>query len=234
MNYSINQASGDGGIAEEKNSSPVSSQSVYIYIYIYLHTSSKFIGCKSKKRKAMAIVIAFASKLCYCFLLLLFSLLAVSSSFQEPAPPSPPSPSVYEILPLYGLPRGLLPDSVVSYTLADDGRFEVTLEKECYIEFDYLVYYDKKISGVLNLGSITDLKGIQVQRFYFLWFNVDEIKVDLPPSDSIYFKVGIISKELDVDQFLTVRSCRDKAVSLRQPVLEMPVPVDGIPMLVTD
>ncbi|KAK3030110.1 hypothetical protein RJ639_038859 [Escallonia herrerae] len=57
------------------------------------------------------------------------------------------------------------------------------------------------------MGSITDLKGIQVQRFLF-WFDVDEIRVDLPPSDSIYFQVGLINKKLDVGQFNTVHSCR--------------------------
>lgn len=124
-------------------------------------------------------------------------------------------PSLYEILPKFGLPSGLLPDSVTSYTLAEDGRFEVTLEKPCYIEFDYEVYYDKKISGVLNIGSITELKGIRVKRF-FMWLDVNEIRVDLPPSNSIYFKVGLINRELDVHRFLTVHSCKDKAVSLRQ------------------
>lgn len=108
----------------------------------------------------------------------------------------------------------------MSYSLSDDGDFEVYLENPCYIQFDYLVYYEKKITGKLGIGSITNLKGIQVQRFYFFWFDVDEIKVDLPPSDSIYFTVGVINKELELDQFLTVRSCKDKAVSLK-PVLEV-------------
>ncbi|KAK4440451.1 hypothetical protein Salat_0380000 [Sesamum alatum] len=170
----------------------------------------------------------------HCFLLVfpLFSLCACALLLSPTSPP-PPEPTVYELLPKYGLPSGLLPDSVVDYTLSDDGQFEVTLEKPCYIEFDYLVYYEKKITGKLSIGSITDLKGIQVQRFYFLWFDVDEIRVDLPPSDSIYFTVGIINKKLDVDQFLTVRSCKDKAVALRE-VVELPTSVEDIPILVTE
>ncbi|KAK6119927.1 hypothetical protein DH2020_046330 [Rehmannia glutinosa] len=142
----------------------------------------------------------------HCFLLL-FPLLNLCSSSTATSPPTP-NPTVYEILPKYGLPSGLLPDSVTNYTLSEDGKFE--------------------ISGKLSIGSITDLKGIQVQRLFFLWFDVDEIRVDLPPSDSIYFTVGIINKKLDVDQFLTVRSCKDKAVSLRQVVQ------DDIPMLATE
>lgn len=149
-------------------------------------------------------------KLNYCVLFIFCLLLKICASS--------PTPTVYEILPRFGLPSGLLPDSVTNYTLSDDGKFEVTLQKACYIQFDYLVYYEKTITGKLNLGSISDLKGIQVQRFYFLWFDVDQIKVDLPPSDSIYFTVGVINKKLDVDQFLTVHSCKDKAVSVRAQV----------------
>ncbi|KAL9171649.1 hypothetical protein ABFS82_04G222600 [Erythranthe guttata] len=170
------------------------------------------------------------------YLLVIFPLLILSASSQSPPPTAAPTPAptVYEILPKYGLPSGLLPDSVTNYTLTEDGDFEVTLAKPCYIEFDYTVYYEKSISGKLSIGSITNLKGIQVQRFFFLWFDVDEIKVDLPPSDSIYFTVGIINKQLDLDQFLTVRSCKDKAVSLRQ-IVQVPTLVDDdISMLVTE
>ncbi|KAJ1426083.1 hypothetical protein SESBI_10467 [Sesbania bispinosa] len=115
--------------------------------------------------------------------------------------------TVYELLPKYGLPSGLLPNTVTDYTLSDDGRFVVVLEKPCYVKFDYLVYYESTITGKLSYGSITNLKGIQVQSL-FIWFNVDEIRVDLPPSNNIYFTVGIINKKLNVDQFKTVRSCR--------------------------
>ncbi|KAM7280780.1 hypothetical protein ACFE04_007914 [Oxalis oulophora] len=98
--------------------------------------------------------------------------------------------SVYELLPKFGLPSGLLPNTVRNYSVSEDGSggFVVELESNCYVEFEYKVYYEKKITGKLGYGSITELKGIQVQRFYYLWFDVDEIKVDLPPSDSIYFK----------------------------------------------
>ncbi|KAL3850398.1 hypothetical protein ACJIZ3_012280 [Penstemon smallii] len=170
---------------------------------------------------------AFNPKPLYCSILLLFPFLIVCSSSSD-------TPTVYEILPKFGLPSGLLPDSVTNYTLTEDGNFEVFLQKACYIEFDYEVYYEKKITGKLNIGSITNLKGIQVQRFFFLWFDVDEIRVDLPPSNSIYFTVGIINKKLDVDQFSTVRSCKDKALTLRQQHVQLPIPVDDIPMLVTE
>ncbi|CAJ1938496.1 unnamed protein product [Sphenostylis stenocarpa] len=144
--------------------------------------------------------------------------------------------SVYEVLPKFGLPSGLLPDTVTDYTLQENGQFTVVLAKPCYIQFEYLVYYDKKITGKLSYGSITNLKGIQVQRL-LLWFNVDEIRVDLPPSNSIYFQVGIINKKLNVDQFQTVHSCR-KSLSSSSPCghrrIKLPAPVDEIPMLLTE
>ncbi|KAL5053824.1 hypothetical protein RYX36_034506 [Vicia faba] len=144
--------------------------------------------------------------------------------------------TVYDLLPKFGLPSGLLPNSVTDYSLSDDGRFVVVLDSTCYIQFDYLVYYEKKITGKLSYGSISDLKGIQVQRV-FIWFNVDEIRVDLPPSDSIYFQVGIINKRLGLDQFKTVHSCRN-SIGSSSPCSSssslLPPPLKEIPMLLTE
>ncbi|CAM8964564.1 unnamed protein product [Rhodiola kirilowii] len=146
--------------------------------------------------------------------------------------------TVYEMLPKFGLPSGLLPSSVTSYSYTPtDGNFEVQLKKPCYIQFDYLVYYDRQITGKLKYGSITDLKGIQVQKF-FLWLSVDEIRVDLPPSDSIYFQVGIVNKKLDVSQFKTVRACKNKALmrcveSWKQIIEPVTVP-EEVAMLLTE
>ncbi|CAN6558863.1 hypothetical protein FF1_028761 [Malus domestica] len=146
-------------------------------------------------------------------------------------------PTVFDILPKFGLPRGLLPASVSNYTLSDDGRFVVVLPKTCYLQFDYLVYYEKTITGKLTYGAITDLKGIQVQRFLF-WLGVGEIRVDLPPSDNIYFTVGIINKKLDIGQFQNVRPCRDglsgSCVGSFKRGIQLPSPVEEIEMLITE
>ncbi|KAL7612892.1 hypothetical protein Lser_V15G08113 [Lactuca serriola] len=169
-------------------------------------------------------------------LLLILTLLAVVSS--TTALSDDPTPTVYDILDKYGLPTGLLPDSVKSYSFSpDDGSFVVELQKPCYIQFDYLVYYDSKITGKLNVGSITDLDGIQVKRLFF-WFDVDEIRVDLPSSDNIYFTVGFINKKLDIDQFETVHSCTDNALvacaQSSNPISQLPITVDEVEMLITE
>ncbi|KAL4576857.1 hypothetical protein LXL04_012957 [Taraxacum kok-saghyz] len=169
-------------------------------------------------------------------LLLLLTLFAVVSS--TTARSDDPAPTVYDILKKYGLPTGLLPDSVTSYSFSpDDGSFVVELKKPCYIQFDYLVYYDSKITGKLNVGSITNLDGIQVKRLLF-WFDVDEIRVDLPSSDNIYFTVGIINKKLDIDQFETVHSCTDNALVAcgQSPsrISQLPISADEVEMLITE
>ncbi|KAJ6713458.1 T31J12.3 PROTEIN-RELATED [Salix purpurea] len=93
-------------------------------------------------------------------LLSLFLFFSPSKSTLSQDPP----PTVFEILQKFGLPSGLLPNTVKSYSLSDDGSFTVYLEKECHVEFDCLVNYEKKITGKLGYGSITNLKGIQVQK----------------------------------------------------------------------
>ncbi|KAK9055859.1 hypothetical protein SSX86_026946 [Deinandra increscens subsp. villosa] len=169
-------------------------------------------------------------------LLLLLTLLPTLISAALPHDP----PTVYQILEKYGLPSGLLPDSVKSYSLSpDDGSFVVELQQPCYIQFDYLVYYDTKITGKLNVGSITDLDGIQVKRLLF-WFNVDEIRVDLPSSDNIYFTVGILNKKLDIDQFETIHACTDNALSAcaqsssKPSITQLPVTFNEVEMLITE
>ncbi|KAF6149371.1 hypothetical protein GIB67_016909 [Kingdonia uniflora] len=144
----------------------------------------------------------------YRHLFFLFSLLFFSNASPAVATTNA---TVYTTLTEFGLPPGLLPNSVTRYSLTESGEFEVELEKPCYIHFDYLVYYDRKITGILKYGSISDLKGIEVRKL-FVWLDVDEIKVDLPPSDFIYFTVGWINKKLDVEQFMSVKGCGDNGI----------------------
>lgn len=94
------------------------------------------------------------------------------------------------------------------------------------------MYYDKQITGCLGFGSITDLDGIEVKKF-FLWLDVNEIKVDLPPNDSIYFQVGFVNKELDIQQFETVHSCKDNGLGCSS-LLKMPTPTREMPTLLTE
>ncbi|XP_043691765.1 uncharacterized protein LOC122642380 [Telopea speciosissima] len=116
---------------------------------------------------------------------------------------------VYDLLPQYGLPKGLIPDAVKSFSMSDEGDFEVELERTCYVQFDELVYYDKKITGKLSYGAVSDVSGIQAKKL-FVWVPVTGIKA-VPNSDLIEFYVGFLSEQFPAKQFETIPACKSRA-----------------------
>ncbi|KAL5832325.1 hypothetical protein ACOSQ4_017679 [Xanthoceras sorbifolium] len=117
---------------------------------------------------------------------------------------------VHDLLPLYGLPKGLLPGNIESYTLQNDtGSFSIHLTSTCYVDFDPLVYYGKKISGMLRYGAVTDVSGIQAKKL-FIWVSVTAME-KVKGSDFIEFFVGSLSEKLPADKFQEVPLCKNKA-----------------------
>lgn len=116
---------------------------------------------------------------------------------------------VHDLLTKYGLPKGLVPNNVKSYTLSDDGSFSIELTNPCYVQFDQLVYYDKKVNGKLSYGSVSSVSGIQAKKL-FLWVSVTGIQAD-KDSDTIEFYVGALSERLPAKQFEDVPVCKSKA-----------------------
>ncbi|KAI3706334.1 hypothetical protein L6452_23991 [Arctium lappa] len=147
--------------------------------------------------------------------LLILALLAVISS--TPLISANP-PTIYEALEQFGLPVGILPDSVTSYTYdPTDGSFVVELKKYCFIEFDYLVHYRPKITGKINYGVLSEIRGLEAAVFG-LWLNIDEIRVDVPAASNVYLKLGslsetLITQTLDIKQFQTIHPCIDNALA---------------------
>uniref|UniRef100_A0A0D3CAU2 Uncharacterized protein n=1 Tax=Brassica oleracea var. oleracea TaxID=109376 RepID=A0A0D3CAU2_BRAOL len=139
-------------------------------------------GVLSPSSSIDVIVSRYANKMEKDFFLNLLGLLLSRPSHHNDHSLFEPDPdlisTVYNILPKNDLPSGLLPDAVTNFTLSDDGQLFVYLPKPCKIEFDYLVRYDKTVSGCISYGSITELEGIQVKRL-FIWLDVYENKVDL-------------------------------------------------------
>ncbi|KAK4758144.1 hypothetical protein SAY87_019445 [Trapa incisa] len=115
---------------------------------------------------------------------------------------------VHDLLPKYGFPRGIIPDNVKSYNLSDDGSFEIQLDRPCYVHFDELVYYDRKIKGKMSYGSVSGVSGIQAKKL-FIWVTVTGIKVD-SSSGMIDFYVGALSEKLPAKQFEEVPQCKSK------------------------
>ncbi|KAH6759680.1 DUF538 family protein [Perilla frutescens var. frutescens] len=133
----------------------------------------------------------------------LVSLLILSASSE--------TTDVHDLLPLYNLPKGLLPSNIKSYSLSTtDTTFTVELSSSpCYIKFnDQLVHLDRIIKGKLKYGEVSQVSGIQVKKFFF-WVSVDRIEVD-EKHGMIEFFVGSLSQKLPAKDFETIRSCRAK------------------------
>ncbi|GJR87677.1 E3 ubiquitin protein like protein [Tanacetum coccineum] len=105
--------------------------------------------------------------------------------------------TIYEILRSNGLPMGLLPKGVTNYTIDNSGYFQVYLDQACNSKFENEFHYDENVSGVLSFGQIDGVNGISAQDL-FMWFNVKEIRVDVPSSGLIYFDVGVVHKQFSL------------------------------------
>ncbi|XP_037428852.1 uncharacterized protein LOC119294712 [Triticum dicoccoides] len=126
-----------------------------------------------------------------------------------PAPPPPPAKNktIYELLPLFGLPAGVFPANVTAFSLAGNGSLAVDLAGPCYVHFEYLTYFEPRVTGVLRYGSLTELEGVQVRRF-LVWFSVVRVKVDLPPPPRfVYLDIGWITRKLPAADFQSVHAC---------------------------
>ncbi|KAG6529029.1 hypothetical protein ZIOFF_011221 [Zingiber officinale] len=168
--------------------------------------------------KDLALLLAFPNPSGFSFpiaksssLLLLLSLFFPSSLSATVTAQSSASPynssTVYDILQEYNLPPGILPDTVKSFSIASNGYFVIDLYGECYVDFEYAVYYAPRVSGFLSYSSISNIEGVQI-RSYLIWYGVSYIKVDLPYSDFVYIQFGWVTRKLGIAQFQHIHSCR--------------------------
>ncbi|GAU32148.1 hypothetical protein TSUD_68190 [Trifolium subterraneum] len=66
--------------------------------------------------------------------------------------------TVYDLLPKYGLPSGLLPNTVTDYTLSDDGRFIVgIINKKLNVNQFKTVHSCRNSLGSSPCSSISSL-----------------------------------------------------------------------------
>ncbi|XP_006651713.2 uncharacterized protein LOC102702836 [Oryza brachyantha] len=131
-----------------------------------------------------------------------------------------------DLLPEYGLPRGLIPETVASYTFENaTGEFEIRLESSCYIWFgSHLAFFGDAIRGRISYGAITGLSGIQAKKF-FLWVSIDTI-VAHPDDATVEFRAGFVSEALPVSDFADLPVCgagAGAAARLRHLGLQLPV-----------
>ena len=128
--------------------------------------------------------------------LLLFTPLSLSSSS-----------SIRDLLRSKGLPPGLLPKEIKSYTFSEDGHLEVFLNGPCLTKFENRVLFDSVVRANLTYGSLIGVEGLS-QEELFLWLPVKDIIVDDPRSGLILFDIGLAHKQLSLSLFEDPPRCK--------------------------
>lgn len=110
------------------------------------------------------------------------------------------SATLRHLLLRQGLPAGLFPDSVKSYTLDGGGRLEVELDGPCMAKFESRVYFETRIEANLSYGKLNGLVGLS-QEELFLWLPVKDIILNDPSSGLIMFDIGVALKQISLSLF---------------------------------
>ena len=140
--------------------------------------------------------------LLYCSLSLLFLSLESSVSLSSP---------IHDLLRSKGLPAGLVPKDVKSYTLSDEGQLEVILDGPCLTKFENRLFYDSVLRANLSYGSLNGVVGLS-QEELFLWLPVKDIIVDDPRSGVILFDIVVAHKQLSLSLFEDPPDCKPTGI----------------------
>ncbi|KAK3040265.1 hypothetical protein RJ639_028180 [Escallonia herrerae] len=124
--------------------------------------------------------------------------------------------SIHDLLRTKGLPAGLLPKDVKSYTLSETGLLEVFLERPCLTKFDTMAFYESVVRANLTYGGLTGVEGLS-QEELFLWLPVKDIIVDDPHSGLILFDIGVAHKQLSLSLFEDPQDCKPQGLLKKNP-----------------
>lgn len=113
--------------------------------------------------------------------------------------------SAYNILQIYGLPAGLLPEGVAGYDLnPNTGEFKAYLNRDCRFTIESRsIKYGPVIEGTISNGRLGNLEGVKV-RVLFFWVGIKEI---VREGDNIKITSGIASAEFPVQDFNSSPIC---------------------------
>ncbi|WJX50862.1 hypothetical protein P8452_37110 [Trifolium repens] len=140
---------------------------------------------------------------------LFLSLLILLSSKLSPSSSS--SSSIHDLLRSKGLPAGLLPEEIKSYTFSENGHLEVFLESPCLTKYENRVYFEQVITANLTYGSLIGVEGLQ-QEELFVWLPIKDIIVDDPSSGLILFDIGLAYKQLSFSLFEVPPHCKPQGL----------------------
>lgn len=119
------------------------------------------------------------------------------------------SSSIHDLLKSMGLPPGLFPKDVKSYSFSGSGLLQVYLERPCLTKFDTMALYDSELRANLTHGSLTGVEGLS-QEELFLWLPVKDIIVNDPSSGLILIDIGVAHKQLSLSLFEDPPDCSTK------------------------
>ncbi|GAB2277878.1 hypothetical protein Dimus_012580 [Dionaea muscipula] len=145
------------------------------------------------------------------FLILILPYCPLSLSSSSSSSSSSSTLSVHQVLKSKGLPAGLLPKEVKSYTLNEDGHLEVFLDGPCLTKFENRVYFDSVVRANLSYGELNGVVGL-TQEELFIWLPVKGIIVNDPKSGLILFDIGVAHKQLSLSLFEDPPSCKPQGI----------------------
>ncbi|XP_038905336.1 uncharacterized protein LOC120091403 [Benincasa hispida] len=119
------------------------------------------------------------------------------------------SSTIHDLLRSKGLPPGLLPKEVKSYSLSPNGLLEVFLDGPCLTKYENRVLFQSVVRANLSYGSLIGVQGL-TQEELFLWLPVKDIIVDDPKSGLILFDIGVAHKQLALSLFEDPPSCKSQ------------------------
>lgn len=123
--------------------------------------------------------------------------------------------TIHQLLKDHGLPGGLLPRGVESYTLDESsGLLEARLSAPCYAKYDNgdLAYFDNVVRGNLSKGALRGVEGL-AQEELFVWLPVKGILVQDQEPGVILFDIGYAHKSLSRSLFEDPPDCKPKAAA---------------------
>ncbi|XAR53721.1 hypothetical protein NMG60_11022377 [Bertholletia excelsa] len=124
------------------------------------------------------------------------------------------STSLHDLLRSRGLPPGLFPETVRSYSLGTDGRsLQVMMDEPCVAKFETRVLFESVVRANLSYGGLTGVEGLS-QEELFLWLPVKDIIVSDPSSGLILFDIGVAHKQFSLSLFEEPPVCRPPGVLL--------------------
>ncbi|RLN03903.1 hypothetical protein C2845_PM13G16940 [Panicum miliaceum] len=98
------------------------------------------------------------------------------------------------VLRAHQLPGGLLPRWITAFRHdAATGRFEAELEAPCIARFEVDLRYNATVAGVISSGQIASISGVAAKDL-FMWFRVEDIRIDDSSAGVIIFNVGVVKK----------------------------------------